>query len=386
MHTGEGGQPTRRSARMQTQKRQRQRRVRSLIAVGVSIAVLAVAAWFVVPKVLDGLSDATTPSAEMSDYPAGGDGVEVTVTIPEGATGNDMAKVLHEADVIYSPAQFVTAFAANERASRIQPGTYKLRTKMAASEAINALLDPVNRADNALTIPEGFHADQVYERIAAQLEVPVDEVKSAASSNDIGLPKEAGNNPEGWLAAQTYNFAPGTTAKEALSQMVAATVKMLDELKIPADQRQAVLTKASIVEREVPPSYYGEVARVIENRINDTAGPTVGKLQMDSTVLYGLGKRGGIPSTEELKIDTPYNTYMHAGLPPTPIGAPSKEAIQAVMNPPEGDWIYFVTVNLDTGETLFTGDLDEHEKNIEKLRQWTKDHPQEEASAESNDN
>lgn len=380
MHTSDGGGPTRRSARMQSLKRQRQRRLRSFIAVGVSLVVLAVAAWFVLPKLLDGISNVATPTAEMTDYPPGGDGVEVTVTIPDGATGNDMADVLHKADVIYSPAQFVTAFAANERASRIQPGTYKLRTKMAASEAINALLDPVNRADNALTIPEGFHADQVYERIAAQLEIPIDEVKEAAKSGDIGLPAEAGNNPEGWLAAQTYNFAPGTSAKDALSQMVAATVATLDELKVPADQRQAILTKASIVEREVPPTYYGEVARVIENRVHDTAGPTVGKLQMDSTVLYGLGKRGGIPSTDELKIDTPYNTYMHPGLPPTPIGAPSKDAIKAVLNPPEGDWIYFVTINLDSGETLFTGNLEEHEQNIEKLRQWTKDHPQEQTN------
>lgn len=377
-------QQDRRSRRDTIRARRRARRNRSIVAVIVSVAVLAVAAWFVTPIVRDLLRNSTTTT--VTDYEPGGTGEDVTVTIPEGATGGQMGQILKDADVIHTPATFATAFAENERSSRIQPGTYKLRTKMSAAEAVNALLDPVNRADAALTIPEGFHADQVYERVAKQLDIPLDEVKAAgADSEAIGLPGEAKGNPEGWFAAQTYSFAPGTSATEALKQMVARTVTMLEGLKIPKEQWQEALTKASIVEREVPPSYYGEVARVIENRLADTGGPTVGRLQMDSTVLYGLGKRGGVPTRDEVRKDTPYNTYIHAGLPPTPIGAPSKAAIEAVLNPPAGDWIYFVTVDLNSGETLFTGDYEEHKRNIQKLRDWRDANRDQETSGPTDD-
>lgn len=359
----------RRSRRDDIRARRRKRRNRSIIAVIASLAVLAVAAWFVTPIVKD-LFNRTTAST-VTDYEPGGTGEDVTVVIPSGATGAKMAAILKDADVIHTPATFVSAFAANERSSRIQPGTYKLRTKMSAAEAVNALLDPVNRADAALTVPEGFRADQVYERVAKQLDIPLEEVQAAAKdSAAIGLPEEAAGNPEGWFAAQTYSFAPNTSATEVLKEMIAGTRAMLERQKVPAERWQEVLTKASIVEREVPPNYYGEVARVIENRLADVSGPTVGLLQMDSTVLYGLGKRGGIPSAEEVRKDTPYNTYIHKGLPPTPIGSPSEAAIKAVLNPPEGNWLYFVTVDLNTGETLFTGDHEEHKRNIQKLRDW----------------
>ena len=373
----------RRSRREYIRARRRKRRNRSLVAVTISILVLAVAAWFVTPIVRDIIRSST--AATVTDYPAGGDGTPVTVTIPEGATGGQMGKILEEAGVIHTASTFTAAFNENLRSSRIQPGTYRLRTKMSSAEAVNALLDPVNRADSSVTIPEGFHADQVYERLAKQLDVDVEDVRQAAIGGDIGLPAEAKGQPEGWFAAQTYSFAPDTAPRDALAQMVSQTVANLESLKVPKDQWQAVLTKASIVEREVPPEYYGQVARVIDNRLKDTSGPTVGRLQMDSTVLYGLGKRGGVPSRDEVQKDTPYNTYIHAGLPPTPIGAPSKDAIEAVLNPPEGDWIYFVTINLDSGETLFTGDYEEHKKNIQKLRDWREANPSEQSTESDTD-
>lgn len=371
--------PERRRRRDTMRQQRKVRRRRSFLAIALSVLLLGGAVWVAAPFV-KGLVKGAEPT--VTDYPAGGTGEQVTVTIPEGATGADMGKILHDADVVLSAQEFTRAFAANDRSSRIQPGTYTLRTKMSAAEAVSALLDPVNRADAALTIPEGFEANQVYERVAAQLSLNVDDVKAAAADGEaIGLPSEAGGNPEGWFAAQTYSFAPETNAVDALKEMIDRTVASLEKLKIPRDQWQAVLTKASIVEREVPRDYYGQAARVIENRLADTAGPTLGKLQMDSTVLYGLGKRGGVPSSEEVRQDTPYNTYVHSGLPPTPIGAPSEEAIKAVMNPPAGDWLYFVTVNLDTGETLFTGSFEEHKANIEKLRAWREEHPNVQPSA-----
>ena len=92
---------------------------------------------------------------------------------------------------------------------------------------------------------------------------------------------------------------------------------------------------------------------------------------MDSTVLYGLGRSGGIPAPEEATDpNNQYNTYVHPGLPPGPIGSPSEDAIKAVLNPPAGSWLYFVTVNLDTGETLFSSTSEEQAANTKKLNDY----------------
>jgi UPF0755 protein len=176
---------------------------------------------------------------------------------------------------------------------------------------------------------------------------------------------------EGWLAAATYTLDRDATATEALAMMVAQTVAILDEREVPADEREDVLIKASIVEKEVnTPEDYGKVARVIENRLKSDS-PTAGTLGMDSTLAYGLDKSGLDLTRSDLESDHPYNTRTRAGLPPGPIGSPGTAAIDAVLDPPEGTWLYFVTVNPDTGETRFTDDYDEHLANQAVLREWT---------------
>lgn len=156
--------------------------------------------------------------------------------------------------------------------------------------------------------------------------------------------------------------------------MVSQTVTQLKELQVPKEDYQKVLTKASIVEREVNSErYYGQAARVIENRLSQTDGETHGLLQMDSTVQYGLGRYGGIPTEAETQdANNPYNTYVHKGLPPGPIGSPGEAAIKAVLNPPAGSWLYFVTVNLETGETLFASTNEEQKTNTKKLNDYCK--------------
>ena len=146
---------------------------------------------------------------------------------------------------------------------------------------------------------------------------------------------------------------------------------------MPEDQRQELLIKASILEREVNiEQYYPMVARVIENRLTQPQAETVGYLNMDSTVLYGVGKVGGVPTANEVADESnPYNTYKHKGLPPGPISSPSDLALESMLNPADGDWLYFVTVNLDTGETKFAATLEEQEKNRALFDQWCTDNP-----------
>ena len=358
----------RREHRRVQEVRRRKRRRRTAVVMTATFLVIVVVVALAFPTVRDLVS---SRSAGPEDYPGPGSG-EVSVVIADGDTGRDMGVALEERDVVASVEAFTAAFGENVNASRIQAGTYTLAQQMAARDAVAALLDPANKAEVTITVPEGFHTSQVYERIANVSGIPLEEITAAAADPAaIGLPAEAGGNPEGWLAAATYSFEPDDDAAAMLRAMVALTLSRLDERGVPADQRQSVLIKASIVEREVNlPEHYGQVARVIENRLTNS-GEVAGRLQMDSTVVYGLGRVGGVPSTVELAdASNPYNTYTRAGLPPTAIGAPGTAALDAVINPPPGDWLYFATINLDTGETKFASTLEEHNANVAELRAW----------------
>ncbi|MDN5557889.1 MAG: endolytic transglycosylase MltG [Ruaniaceae bacterium] len=356
-------QPTRRSSREKKKKRSRSLRTGVIILV---CAVLAVAAgMWAVPAVRD-LIDTSA-----DDFPGPGSG-EVTFEIPAGSTGSDIAVILFENGVVASTEAGVDALTDNPSSPRIQAGTYQLMAEMRAVDAVSALLLPENRIEISITVPEGFVYWQVFERIEATFGFPTEEIEAAAADTAaIGLPAEAGGQIEGWLAPATYPFPPSATATDVLSAMVAKTVSNLNAAEVPAEQWQATLIAASIVEKEGLPQYFSQIARVIDNRLTLENTGTNGLLQMDSTVNYGLGITGGVPTPEQIQTDTPFNTYIHAGLPPTPIGAPRAEAIQAVLNPAEGDWLYFTTVNLDTGETKFAVTYEEQLVLVDELRAWS---------------
>lgn len=310
-------------------------------------------------------------TAESLDFPGPGEGsVEVTVTT--GELGSEIGQSLVDAGVVKTLKGFTKAFDANSAASTIKPGTYTLKQGMTSAGALAALLDDANRRDNAVTVNAGQTVSQVSEKMVAVGGFTQEQIDEALSQTDtMGLPSVAEGNLEGWLSPGSYDVGKDSTATEVLSQMVAGTVATLGRLGIPEDQWQLVLTKASILEREAGSvEDMPKVARVIQNRLDTPEGETRGLLQMDSTVLYGVGKSGGLPTEEDLASDSPYNTYRVVGLPPGPIASPSEAALEATVNPAEGDWLYFVTVNLDTGETLFTGTLAEQEENIALLRQW----------------
>jgi UPF0755 protein len=134
---------------------------------------------------------------------------------------------------------------------------------------------------------------------------------------------------------------------------------------------------ASIVEGEVSgDADRAKVARVIENRLKDTTGPTKGLLQMDSTVHYAVKKRGKAGTTDaDRQSASPYNTYRVQGLPPGPINNPGAASIAAAASPAAGSWLFFVTVNPDTGETRFATTPAEHQANVNQFNQWCRDNP-----------
>ena len=364
---------SRKQLRMEkVERRQRKRRRHWLTSLVIVITLAAVGVLGY--KAIGIMRDASAQATHAEDYKGNGEG-EVTVTIPEGASGLDIGDILQEKGVVASGKAFTNAVKNNPKGNTIQPGTYKLKKKMSANAALQALLDPETKGDHTLTVSAG-HTKQIVKDRLKQVGNFTDEQIDAAFADTagIGLPAEAGGNVEGWLAPGTYDVTEKATPKDLVKQMVSRTVTQLKDLKVPKEDYHAVLTKASIVEREVNDSrYYGQVARVIENRLAQTSGETHGLLQMDSTVQYGLGRFGGIPNSTELAdSNNAYNTYVHQGLPPGPIGSPSEEAIKALLNPPAGSWLYFVTVNLETGETLFSSTSEEQKTNTKKLDEYCK--------------
>ena len=362
---------SRKQRRMEkVERRQRKRRRHWLTSLAIVITLVAVGVLSYKAIVI--MRDASAQATHAEDYHGNGEG-EVTVTIPEGASGVDIGDILQQKGVVASGKAFTNAAKNNPKGSTIQPGTYKLKKKMSANAALQALLDPESKGDHTLTVSAGNTKQIVKDRLKQVSNFTDEQIEAAfADTAAIGLPAEAGGSVEGWLAPGTYDVTENATPTELVKQMVSRTTSQLNDLKVPKESYHVVLTKASIVEREVNDSkYYGQVARVIENRLAQVDGETQGKLQMDSTVLYGLGRSGGIPTPEEATDpNNQYNTYVHPGLPPGPIGSPSEDAIKAVLNPPAGSWLYFVTVNLDTGETLFSSTSEEQAANTKKLNDY----------------
>ena len=337
----------------------------------VALALLVAGAWqLVIPM----LRDADDP---VTDYPGPGSG-EVSVVISD-PTAQEIGTTLAEAGVVATSQAFVDAYAANPDATSIAPGTYTLPQRMRAADAVLALLDPANRADRTLTIPAGWRETQITAKVAEVMGVPLADVEAAAEQ--VELP-EGATSLEGWLYADSYTVSPGQTPLNALQAMVDRTVEVLDERGVAPEDREETLIRASIVEAEVADAEdRGRVARVLDNRLAGCAD--VGRLlQMSSTVAYGLDKAVTDLTLADLDDDsTPFNTYVFEGLPPAPINSPGTTALDAVLDPPAGDWCYFVTVDLETGETRFTDDPAEHELNRAEYREWLERWREEQSAA-----
>jgi UPF0755 protein len=243
---------------------------------------------------------------------------------------------------------------------------------MSAQSALDALLDPANKLENTLLITEGIWARDALAEASAVLQIPIEELEAAAADPQaLGLPAEA-TSVEGFLFPATYTFDPGVTAQEVVQIMVGESLAAFDAAGVPPEDRFRVATIASLIEREGLPQDFTKVSRVIQNRLDQGM-----LLQFDSTVHYGTGDNSVVTTTDAERADAGnlYNTYVHAGLPPGPIGNPGADAISAALNPADGTWLYFVTVDPDTGETVFSTTLEEHEAAAEQFYQWLEDHP-----------
>ena len=305
------------------------------------------------------------------DYEGTGNGTEVVVVISPGDIGSDVATTLADANVTMTFQAFYELLLKDD-SIQFEPGNYRLQEHMSAAAALAALQDPANRLINQVTIREGVTADSALQSIAEATEIPLEELQAeAANFTQFGVPATA-PSIEGYLFPATYTFDPGVTAHDAIKTLVDKMFAELDAAGVPEDSRFTVLTMASIIQRESGPVVedMAKISRVFQNRIDRGMN-----LQSDATVHYGLGDTSSVWTSPEDRADAsnPYNTYANPGLPIGPIGLPGADAINAAMHPVDGSWLYFVTVNLKTGETVFSNTLAEHERAADQLFAWCKE-------------
>lgn len=311
------------------------------------------------------------------DYPGPG-GATVEFTVEDGWGVGLISRKLEELDVVSNDRLFTEAVADSDQANKvIHPGTYLLKQQMPAAGAAEIMVD--NRPDKVFYIglKANLRLEAALQEIADGSGIELADLQDLADQpQKFGLPDSV-TNLEGWLHPGEYRFPLETSAADVLSEMVKRTKASLDTAGVSdLDEGYRVLKIASILQAEARPADYATVAGAIENRLDPDNRETHGLLQVDSSVIYGLD-RYSLQFSEQEKQDAAnkYNTYVHRGLPPTPIGSPAAAAIEAAAQPQDNGYYYWVTVNIHTGETKFASTYAEHQRNQNEFRAWCEANP-----------
>ena len=347
-------------------RRRKGRGLKGCVAVLVALVVL-LGGFYV--ALTQGVSWVSDQFQGPEDYPGPGTG-SVEFTVNEGDTVAQMGRNLKEQGVTKSVQAFIDAAAGESASSGIQVGAYELQKEMKASDALEVLIDPANLIGfPTVTIPEGLRLTEIVSTLAENTDFPKAAWDRALQQPDkLGLPDYAEGNAEGYLFPATYEIKPGMKPVGILKTMVARWREAADAAQLEAKAEELghtpaeLMIIASLIEAEGRGEDMPKIARVIYNRLDGPGdkGGTNGTLGIDASIAYGLGLSPGSTelTPEQLAEDTPYNTRINAGLPPTPIEAPGDDAIAAAANPEDGGWYYYVTVDLSTGETKFYEDYD----------------------------
>lgn len=317
------------------------------------VAVLGGAAWVGV-AVLGGLL------GPAPDYPGPGRG-QVVVEVRPGETLSEIGVTLEQAKVVKSAEAFEDEADSEPEATSLQPGHYSLRARMAAADALALMLDPASVVKDLVTIPEGSRLSEIVDAITSKSDLRRGDVVAALrDAGELGLPPYAKGHPEGYLFPATYVVDPNTTARSLVQDMIERFDQAAAEVSLESRARQGSISPAqavvvaSLVEGEARRAKdFGKVARVVYNRLEQGM-----RLQFDSTVNYALKADKTTVTAQDLGVASPYNTYRREGLPPAPISSPGQRALDAALNPPKGNWLYFVTVD-EKGTTRFTSSYDE---------------------------
>lgn len=298
-------------------------------------------------------------------YAMGGSGPTrpVVVEIPEGATASSTGEILQDAGVVRSALAFRIAAGFRGVGEDLQAGVYELRTNMEVDEVLSALEQGPVVDTVMVTIPEGLEVPEVADALADGLGIDGREFERIAAGGDRTLPpylpKEA-ETLEGFLFPKTYEFDPEVDAEQVIDRLLAQFEQEASTLDWGAARELGltpyeVVIVASMIEREARVEEdRANISAVIHNRLDEGM-----PLQIDATVQYALPE-GNRPLTfEDYEYESPYNTYLHAGLPPTPIASPGLASLAAALEPADVDYLYFVVTDPDTGKHEFAETYDE---------------------------
>ncbi|HEX6866817.1 MAG TPA: endolytic transglycosylase MltG [Caulobacteraceae bacterium] len=277
-----------------------------------------------------------------------------TVFLPRGASLPQIAARLDAAGVIDSRLLFVTATRVSGRAGTLKAGEYQFASE-ASMRRVLAKIVAGRVVRHQITVPEGYTSGMVVDLLAAE----------PALSGPVISP------PEGSILPETYDFHRGESRAEVIARMRQAQTDLLDQLwpnraaDLPFDTREEAVILASIVEKETGvPAERPRIAAVFVNRLKKGM-----RLESDPTIIYGVTK--GRPLGRSILLSeknsvTPWNTYTKDGLPETPIANPGRAALEAVLNPPKTDELFFVADG--TGGHVFSSTFEEHERNVARWR------------------
>ncbi len=299
--------------------------------------------------------------------PPGNPGAEVAVTVEPGMSTGEIGRLLEQKGVITSASVFRYYVKFNGLGT-VEAGDYTLHRR----EAMRTVVDTLEGGAEVdkglpLTIPEGLTVPQVADLVGTLPGRSAERFLELATGGTVRSRYQAPGvtSLEGLLLPETYFFVADDDEATILRRMVTAFDDLATRLDITGAASRLGITPfqavvvASMVEREARvDDDRGKVARVIYNRL--AAGMP---MQIDATIQFALGKQKDVLLFSDLEIDSPYNTYKVAGLPPGPIASPGRESLVATLAPTPGSWLYFVVVDKD-GRHAFADTLAEQNRNI----------------------
>lgn len=305
--------------------------------------------------------------AEFYLSPPTSSGEVVNFSVPTGSNSRAIAKRLVAERLIRSELAFYLIVRYRSIDKHLQAGDYQLRRGL----SLKQILDELQKGHVALenwTIPEGLTVNAIAELWETAGFGTAEAFQKAAEFPQL-LQKYGleGKSVEGYLFPNTYKFAKGTTAETVVEMMLDEfngrwNETLAEEARSLGRTRHEVITLASVIEKEAQSeSERPRIASVFHNRLKRNW-----RLQADPTVLYALGNPKRLLTRADLKVDSPYNTYLHKGLPPGPIGSPGIASLMAALRPEKTDYLYFVAIG--EGKHHFSKTLAEHNRMVWKIK------------------
>ncbi len=296
-----------------------------------------------------------------------------TLVVEEGDTWEKVAGKLFKQKLVSSSSAVKKYVEEKELSTMLQPGTYELKKSMSLPEIVAKIAHPtIEKESVKVTIPEGLETKKIAKILEEKGAIKsADRFLQLLSEEDFNYDFLKGADKktylEGYLFPDTYEFYKETDERDVIITLLDRFNEIYtDDLKARARELNLtdneVITLASIIQREAKASSeFPIVSSVFHNRIKQEM-----KLQACSTVQYVIEERKDVLSNEDIKIDSPYNTYLYKGLPPAPISSVGEVAIKAALYPEDTDYLFFVVKNLGDGSHYFAKTYEEHLENIDK--------------------